>query len=94
MTAEKHELADRELDQGAGGWTCSSDRFIYDNKGRKIATRYGENELVYVPCYKCRKPTHEGSCGWYCDPCDVHIWFPTTANWPGTVEELKAAANS
>ncbi len=94
MAEEKRELTPEELDETAGGG------MYYDDNQRIVNARLqliGTHDLVhdilyYVPCDKCQKPMHNGVIGWYCTPCDRHLWFVNRYVWNGTKEALKAAS--
>ncbi len=96
MADEKFELNNQQLDETAGGrrqLSTAGACDIYNSKHQKVGTWQGEGTPVrFVPCDKCGRPMHKGSFGWYCDPCNRHLWSIDYYDWKGTIEELKAAS--
>ncbi len=96
MVEKMNELTEQELSQTAGGLRGKgflNKEVFYNSKDEPIGYRIGNsNPIQYVPCDKCHKPMHMGSFGWYCDPCNRHLYFVSSYDWAGTKEELIAAA--
>ncbi len=94
MADEKYELDEKQLDQTAGGESEEYNGYrVVDSQNRVIGHVYNGRKIIkYVPCDKCHRPMHCGACGWWCDPCDRHLWYVDYYDWNGTVDELIAAA--
>ncbi len=97
MADEKLELNDQQLDETAGGkkYYLPMDRRsdIFNSKHQQVGTWQGDGMPIrYVPCDKCGKPMHAGNFGWYCDPCNRHLWSIDFYEWKGTIDELRQAS--
>lgn len=93
MAQGKNELTDQELEQAVGAQNISdsTSKYVSNSNGDYVGF-YWDNRIMYYPCEKCGKPTHQGFFCWFCDPCDKQYWNPASQIWNGSAEALKAAS--
>lgn len=96
-----HAITDEELADVSGGnfpglYPERTDFYLWANWTTQVGTgdKQFKKVINYYPCPRCGKPMHSKwySCKWYCDPCDFSSLRPAEVSWPGTKEELIAAA--
>lgn len=90
------ELSDAELADVSAGKLLGPKHWVYDSKGRDVG-RTLNLTIAYWPCPNCGRPTHRD---WalrnWCDSCNASwIYYNCPMKpWAGTVDELKAAADT
>ncbi len=96
MAEEKIELNEQQLDQASGGEHVISgirESDIRNRKNQLVGYYHNKKQgILYVPCDKCGRPMHDGDFGWYCDPCDRHLFDVDYYEWQGTANELRDAS--
>lgn len=96
MAEEKFELNEQQLDQASGGEHVISgirESDIRNRKNQLVGYYHNKKQgILYVPCDKCGRPMHDGDFGWYCDPCDRHLFDVDYYEWQGTANELRDAS--
>lgn len=96
MAEEKHELNDQELKQAAGGnhiRKVGKKESFFNSKNQEVGHRdFPSGPIYYVPCDKCGKPMHMGWFGWYCDPCNRHLFSISFYMWQGSADSLMDAS--
>ena len=96
MAEEKIELNEQQLDQASGGEHVISgirESDIRNRKNQLVGYYHNKKQgVLYVPCDKCGRPMHDGDFGWYCDPCDRHLFDVDYYEWQGTANELRDAS--
>ena len=93
-------LTDSELAEAAGGLAPTSSGsgheivWIYSGFTQVGSEDNWYHNCYYFPCPRCGKPMHSEfyRAKWYCDPCNYSEFRPSRADWPGTRDELIAAA--
>lgn len=97
MDENKRELAERELNDAAGGnrvQTVGLKESYFNSKNQEVGHKnLPGGPILYVPCDKCGRPMHNGWYGWYCDPCNRHLVCINFYEWHGTAEELMNAGS-